>query len=78
MLQADFPVGFEVAHPVAVRGGIGDVYHKTDRGIAVKDTTLPPVALDVLRLVTGRAEVVYDLQDGFGEPFGRNLTPSLN
>ena len=31
---------------------------------------MTPVSLDLLRLVTGRAKVIYDFQDCFSERFG--------
>jgi hypothetical protein len=31
----------------------------------------------LLRLVTGRTEVISNLQDCFGQPFGRHVTPVI-
>jgi hypothetical protein len=39
---------------------------------------MTPVAFNFLRLVAGRAGVINNLQDGFGQPFRGTSRPSLN
>jgi len=76
LFQASFPAFFEPFHPLTIFGRVRHVNDDSHEIVSVEDATMTPVAFDFLCLVTGRAEVVHDLQNGFGEPF-RGHIPSI-
>ena len=70
LFEARFPADLEILHPLAALRRIGHVHHQPHQIVSVDHTTVAPVALQLLGLVIGSAEVVDQFQDGFGKPLG--------
>src|SRR5262249_5659717 len=73
LIQPGFPAGLEVAHPGPVLLTVRHIHDDADEVVPVQDATVPPVALDALRLVAGRPETINDFEDGVGKPLLRHL-----
>jgi hypothetical protein len=63
-----FPAAFELPHPLAVPGAIGDIYNYPDEVVSVENPTVTPVAFYLLRLVTSRTEMSHDFENRLGNP----------
>ena len=77
LFQASLPAGLELFHPLAALGRVGRVHRDPPEVVRVEYPALPPVAFKLLGLVTGRSEVIHDLQDRFGKPFGGHIPPVI-
>ena len=55
---------------------VGHVDYDPHEIVSVDDASVSPVTLDFLRLVTGGAEVIDDVQHGLCEPF-RGHSPAV-
>jgi hypothetical protein len=77
LFEAVLPTFLEPLHPLAISRRAGHVDSDSDQIIPIEDTTVPPMALDLLGFIAGRAKLVDNLQDGCGDPFGRNGTPVI-
>ena len=73
LFEAGFPAALEILHPLAALRRIGHVHYQPHEIVPVDHTAVAPVALQLLSLVTGSAEVVDDFQDGFCQPLGRDI-----
>jgi len=69
-----FPTVLKASELLSMRHGVLDVHDDLNQVIAVQDTAMPPMSLNLLRLVTGRAKMRYDLENRFGKPFRRNIS----
>jgi hypothetical protein len=72
LFKAAVPAFLEPFHRLAVLRHVGCVDDDPHKVIAIENPTMPPVALNLLRLITHSAELIDDLQHSFGNPFGRH------
>jgi hypothetical protein len=66
LFEAVLPPLLEALHPLPILGQVGHVNDDAHEIISIEDASVSPVALGLLRFVAGGAELVYDLQNGFG------------
>jgi hypothetical protein len=69
LLKTHFPAVFELPHPLAIPGAVGDIYNDPHKVIPVENPTVTPVTFHFLRLVAGCTEVIHDFEDRIGDPF---------
>ena len=77
LLKTNLPSIFELPHPLAMCSRVGDVNNHSHQVISIEDTIVAPVAFDFLRFITGRADVIHDLQDGLGKPCSWHIPPVI-
>ena len=73
LFQTVLPTSFELAHPLAILDQIGKIDDDPHKIVAVDNSAVSPVPFHSLRLVTGRPEVIDDLQHSLGKPLRRYL-----
>jgi hypothetical protein len=69
LIEARLPSSLEFAHPLPVLYQIGNVDHQSHKIVAVNDSPVSPMPLNLLSLVTGRPKMIDDFKYSFGEPF---------
>ena len=73
LFEAHFPAVFELFHPLAIPGVVGNINDYPHEVISIENTTIPPVTFHFLRLVTCSPEVIHDFEDGVGDPLCRDI-----
>jgi hypothetical protein len=76
LLKTHFPAVFELPHPLAVPGAVGDIHDDPHKVIPVKNPTVAPVAFHLLGLVTSRTKVIHNFEHRLGDPFSWDV-PSI-
>ena len=73
LLQTHFPALFELSHPLAVPGAVGNIYDDPHQVVPIENPTVTPVPFHFLRLVTGRPEVIDDFEYRLSDPFSGDV-----
>src|SRR5215470_16404334 len=74
LLQTHFPALFELSHPLAIPGAVGDIHDNPHQVVPVENATVTPVPFHSLGLITGRAEVIDDFEDCLSHPFAWDVS----
>ena len=69
LLKTHFPAVFELSHPLAIPGAVGDIYNDPRKVVPGENPTVTSVTFDLLRLVAGCTEVIDNFEDRIGDPF---------
>jgi hypothetical protein len=59
---------------LAVPGAVRDIHDDPYEVVPVENPTVTPVAFHLLRLVTGRTEMIHDFEDRLGDPFSWDVS----
>src|SRR5436309_8028323 len=65
LFQTGFPATLELFHPLTAFDRVRHIDDHPDEVVPVQYPTLTPMAFELLRLITGGAEMIYDFQDRF-------------
>ena len=74
LLQTHFPALFELSHPLAISGTVGNINDDPYKVVSVENPTVTPVAFHFLRLVTGCTEVIHNFEHRLSNPFSWDVS----